>query len=60
MTESSLPRLVGGPADGAILPDRYADSPRIQVPATNGLGEFATYVKNASDPRRFMFDGFTR
>ena len=60
MTESTDSRLVGGPADGAVLPKRYENAPRIQVPATNGLGELATYVKDASDPRRFVFDGFTQ
>lgn len=60
MTELLPPRLIGGPADGAALPERYASAPRIQVPATDGKGNFATYAKDPSDPRRFVFTGFSQ
>ena len=54
-----LPQLHGGPADGMVLPSRYADAPRIQLPIKDGRGNFATYAKAADDPTRFLFQGFT-
>jgi hypothetical protein len=52
------PQLVGGPADGTILPERYVDSPRIQMPIHDDRWNFATYVRDPDDSSRFVFDGF--
>jgi hypothetical protein len=42
-----------------VLPSRYADAPRIQIPISDGRGNFATYVKAADNPPHFLFQGFT-
>lgn len=57
MTNS--PQLIGGPSDGIFLPARYADAPVIQMPASDGQGNFATYAKDPENPSRFLFQGFT-
>jgi hypothetical protein len=56
---SELLHLVGGPSDGAELPDRYADAHRIQTPVRDAHGDFATYTKDPNDNRRFLFVGYT-
>lgn len=53
------PQLIGGPSDGTLLPDRYANAPVIQVPITDKHGNFATYAKDPKDSSRFLFQGFT-
>lgn len=53
------PQLIGGPADGQFLPERYADAPKIQMPIRDADGAFATYAKDPSDPSRYLFEGFT-
>lgn len=52
------PELVGGPCDGQVLPQRYWDASRIQMPIRNPAG-FASYAKDPKDAFRFLFDGFT-
>lgn len=56
MTDSS--RLIGGPFDGIVLPKRYSNVPVIQMPMTDGNGNFATYVQNPENPFHFLFQGF--
>lgn len=57
---ADLPQLIGGPSDGAFLPARYSDAPVIQVPVTDGQGNFATYAKDPEDPSRYLFQGFAQ
>jgi hypothetical protein len=57
---TDAPQLIGGPSDGTLLPARYADAPVIQVPVTDGQGNFATYAKDLEDPSRFLFQGFAQ
>ena len=57
---TDAPQLIGGPSDGTLLPARYADAPVIQVPVTDGQGNFATYAKDLEDPLRFLFQGFAQ
>jgi len=51
-------QLVGGPCDGQVLPNRYWNAARIQMPVRDPAG-FATYVKDSEDPTRFLFEGFS-
>ena len=53
------PQLIGGPFDGIVLPKRYSNVPVIQMPMTDGNGNFATYVKNSKNPFHFLFHGFS-
>lgn len=55
---TDLPRLIGGPSDGIVLPERYADAFTIQMPVTDGKWNFATYIKNPENPSHFLFQGF--
>jgi hypothetical protein len=58
MTDS--PQLIGGPSDGIVLPERYAGVPVIQMPVTDGQGNFATYAKDPENPARYVFQGFSQ
>lgn len=58
MTDS--PQLIGGPSDGIVLPERYVGVPVIQMPVTDGQGNFATYAKDPENPDRYLFQGFSQ
>ena len=57
---TDAPQLIGGPSDGILLPIRYIEAPVIQMPMTDGQGNFATYAKDLEDPSRFLFQGFAQ
>jgi len=42
-----------------VLPSRYADAPKIQIPVWDEKWSFATYVKDPVRPQRFFFGGFS-
>jgi len=42
-----------------VLPSRYADAPKIQIPIQNKKWNFATYLRDPAHPQRFFFGGFT-
>ena len=57
---TNRPQLIGGPADGQALPERYANALKIQMPIRDADGAFATYAKDPNDPNRYLFEGFTK
>ena len=57
MTEK-LVQLVGGPCDGQVLPTKYWDASRIQMPVRTPAG-FPTYTKDPENANRFIFAGFS-
>jgi hypothetical protein len=38
----------------------HIEAPVIQMPMTDGQGNFATYAKDPEDPSRFLFQGFAQ
>lgn len=56
---TDLVKLVGGPADGAVVATRFLNSELLQVPVHDKDWNFATYKKDPYNPLQYVFQGFS-